>query len=101
MFFLIFITRYIIEKNTDNDSGTYYIKYNGKTEKGGTLERYKDLSNNLDVKYNYDVNGIRTNINGIDTKYYLENADIIYEQRGNNKLYYLYCVVVNDVTPKK
>ncbi len=40
----------------------------------------------------YYVNRIRTEkeINGVTTKYHLENSSIIYEERGNNTIYYLY-----------
>ncbi len=59
---------------------------------GRNLETYKDPNKNLDIKYKYDVDGIRVNkiVNGKETKYYLEDDDIIYEQRGNNTIYYLH-----------
>lgn len=40
----------------------------------------------------YNQDGIRTKkeVNGIETQYYLENNNIIYESRNNNFLYYLY-----------
>ncbi len=40
----------------------------------------------------YYINRIRTEkeINGVTTKYHLENSSIIYEQQGNNTIYYLY-----------
>ncbi len=59
---------------------------------GRTLKSYKDSSKNIDVSYTYDVDGIRTSkiVNGVETKYYLENDDIIYEQRGDYVIYYLY-----------
>ncbi len=59
---------------------------------GRSLNSYKDTSKNLEINYKYNKDGIRTekNVNGEITKYYLENNNIIYEQRGNNTIYYLY-----------
>ncbi len=59
---------------------------------GRSLSSYKDTSKNLNINYKYDRNGIRTEkeINGVTTKYHLENSSIIYEERGNNTIYYLY-----------
>lgn len=59
---------------------------------GRSLYNYSDSSNDLDIIYDYDVNGIRTSkiVNGNQTKYYLENSNIIYEKRGTDTLYYLY-----------
>lgn len=59
---------------------------------GKSLCNYSDNSKNLDVSYQYNENGIRTSkvVNGVETKYYLENSNIVYEKRGNDELYYLY-----------
>ena len=59
---------------------------------GRTLNEYNDLNKNLEISYNYDVDGMRTSktINGIETKYYLENDNIIYEKKGDKIIYYLY-----------
>ena len=59
---------------------------------GRSLSSYQDTSKNLNINYKYNRDGIRTEkeINGVTTKYYLENSNIIYEQRGNNTIYYLY-----------
>ena len=59
---------------------------------GRSLNTYKDPTKNLDIQYKYDADGIRISkiVNGEETKYYLEDDDIIYEQRGNNIIYYLY-----------
>ena len=53
---------------------------------GRILYGYSDSFNNLDIIYDYDVNCIRGN----QTRYYLENSNIIYEQKGTDTLYYLY-----------
>lgn len=59
---------------------------------GRSLKSYKDTTKNQEINYKYNKDGIREekNINGEITKYYLENNNIIYEQRGNNTIYYLY-----------
>lgn len=59
---------------------------------GRSLNTYKDTNKNLDIKYKYNLDGIRTSkiVNNIETKYYLEEDNIIYEQQGNNIIYYLY-----------
>ena len=59
---------------------------------GRSLSSYADTTKNLNISYEYNVDGIRTSkvVNGVETKYYLENSNIIYEQRGNNLIYYLY-----------
>lgn len=59
---------------------------------GKSLYTYDDTSKNLEVSYKYNVNGIRTSkiVNGIETKYYLENNHIVFEQKGNDLIYYLY-----------
>ena len=43
------------------------------------------------VSYKYNVNGIRISkaVDTLETKYYLEDSDIVFEQTGNNMLYYL------------
>lgn len=62
---------------------------------GRSLNSYVDGTKNLDISYKYNIDGIRTSkiVNGIETKYYLENSNIIYEEKGNNKIYYLYDAV--------
>ena len=59
---------------------------------GRSLSTYEDTTKNLNISYEYNVDGIRTAkiVNQVETKYYLENSNIIYEQRGNNLIYYLY-----------
>jgi len=56
---------------------------------GRELKHYED--NNLIIDYNYNKDGIRTSkiINGVETKYYLENTNIIFEETNNNMIYYL------------
>lgn len=62
---------------------------------GRSLNSYVDGTKNLDISYKYNIDGIRTSkiVNGIETKYYLENSNIIYEEKGNNRIYYLYDAV--------
>lgn len=59
---------------------------------GRTLSNYQNLSPNLNVSYKYNADGVRESktVNNVETKYFLEGTDIIYEQRGNNIIYYLY-----------
>jgi len=42
-------------------------------------------------QYQYNVNGIRTSktVNNVETKYYIEGTKIIFEQKGNNVIYYI------------
>lgn len=44
------------------------------------------------INYDYNIDGIRTSkkINGVETKYYLENSKIIVEKTNNNMIYYIY-----------
>lgn len=59
---------------------------------GRTLDAYSDISKNLNIKYKYNSNGIRTSkkVNGIETKYFLENNNIIFETRNRDVIYYFY-----------
>ncbi len=59
---------------------------------GRSLSSYQDTSKNLNINYKYNRDGIRAEkeINGVTTKYHLENSSIIYEERGNSTIYYLY-----------
>lgn len=56
---------------------------------GRSLKCYKDLTNTINYKYNKD--GIRTSKirNNIETNYYLEGTNIIFEKTGNNILYFM------------
>lgn len=59
---------------------------------GRSLSTYTDTSKALTVNYKYNEDGIRIakTVNGVESKYFLEGNDIVYEQRGNDLLYYLY-----------
>lgn len=59
---------------------------------GRSLNSYQDTSKNLNITYKYNQDGIRISktVNGIETKYYLEGNRIIYEERNNNLIHYLY-----------
>lgn len=57
---------------------------------GRELSSYNHETNNITYKYNQD--GIRTSkiVNGIETKYYLEGTNIIFTQKGNEVVHYIY-----------
>ncbi len=57
---------------------------------GRSLSQYSD--NNLNIYYEYNVDGIRISktVNGIKTNYYVEDNDIIFEKTGNSVIQYLY-----------
>ena len=59
---------------------------------GRSLSSYSDSSKGLNISYQYNVNGIRTSkiVNAVETKYFLEDSNIIYEKRENDTIYYLY-----------
>ncbi len=59
---------------------------------GRSLSGYENTAKNLFISYQYNADGIRTLklVNGVETKYYLENSNIIFEQRGNDIIHYLY-----------
>ena len=59
---------------------------------GRQLNSYSDTSKNLNVNYKYNEKGIRISktINNIETKYYLDNSNIIFEERGNDLIEYIY-----------
>lgn len=59
---------------------------------GRSLNSYMDTSKALNIGYEYNANGIRKSktINGVETKYILENNNIVYESRGEDIIYYLY-----------
>ena len=66
-----------------SESNTYAINYT-----------YTDIENvaNQTITYKYNESWIRTQktVNGTTTKYYLEGSKVIYEQTGNNVIYYIY-----------
>lgn len=59
---------------------------------GRNLKKYTDNAKQLIVNYEYDANNIRTKktVNGKEIEFYLENNNIIYEDRGEIQIYYLY-----------
>ena len=59
---------------------------------GRNLKTYSNISKNLHIDYKYNYEGIRTTKIVNDTKidYFLEDNQIIYENRGNDLIYYLY-----------
>lgn len=58
---------------------------------GNQLSEYIDETRNLNIKYEYNLEGIRTSktINGELTKYYLENDNVIVEKTENDMIQYL------------
>ncbi len=59
---------------------------------GKELNSYQDMSKNLNVGFQYNKEGIRIKkvVNNVETNYYLDENRIIYEQRGNDLIHYLY-----------
>lgn len=56
---------------------------------GRELESYSDSINSTTYKYNFDAIRLSKTVNGVETKYYLEDNDIIFEKTGNNVLYFM------------
>lgn len=56
---------------------------------GRELSSYNDGINTISYKYDADGLRISKTKNGIETKYYLEGCDVVFEKTGNNVLYYL------------
>ena len=56
---------------------------------GRELSNYANSETN--ISYKYDLKGIRTSkiVNGIETIYFTENSNIIFEKTGNNVIYYI------------
>lgn len=59
---------------------------------GRSLNSYTDSGKNLNISYQYNQDGIRTKkiVNGVTTDYFLEDRHIIYEEKNNEVIYYLY-----------
>lgn len=56
------------------------------------LKRIWNSDNTLNVKYEYNKDGIRTSkqVNGVNrTEYYLEGSNIVVAKTGNNVLYFI------------
>ena len=53
---------------------------------GRMLKRYQDSSKNLDILYKYNDDGIRISktVNNVETRYYVENGNVVCEKTGNN-----------------
>lgn len=56
---------------------------------GRELESYNDGVNSITYKYNVDAIRLSKTVNGIETKYYLEDNDVVYEKTGDNVLYFM------------
>lgn len=105
------IENYVYEYN-DTDWKDLLTKYDGKNilyddignpvsidnnitfewTNGRHLKKYIDTQNNIVVDYKYNLNDVRESkiVNGTEIKYYMEDNRIIYEQKDNQKIYYLY-----------
>jgi len=61
-------------------------------QNGRQLVTYTDTAQNLSVEYKYNDGGLRTEktVNNLKTKYFLEGSKVIYEQTGNDLIYYSY-----------
>ena len=57
---------------------------------GRQLNSYIDLNNTVNYKYNAEGIRINKTVNNILTRYYLEGQKIIFEQTGENVIYYIY-----------
>lgn len=59
---------------------------------GKELREYSDASKDLLINYKYDIDGkrIAKTINGVETKYYLDGNNIIFEKTNDNVIYYIY-----------
>jgi len=59
---------------------------------GRQLSKYEDSDNCLVATYKYNLDGIRVEktVNGVTTKYYLEDNKIIYCEVGSNVIYFMY-----------
>ena len=59
---------------------------------GRMLKRYQDSSKNLDILYKYNDDGIRISktVNNVETRYYVENGNVVCEKTGNNIIHYMY-----------
>lgn len=57
---------------------------------GRQLNGYSDLDNNITYKYNKDGIRIEKNVNGLITRYYLENNKIIFCEKDQDMLYFMY-----------
>lgn len=71
---------------------TQYKNYTYEWINGRELNRIINSSNNSIISYKYNHKGKRIGktINNNETKYYLEDNRIIFEEKNNNLIYYLY-----------
>ena len=86
------LTKYNNEEITYDNIGnplTIGSNINLTWTNGRELSTYQDENNVINYKYNKDGIRISKEINSEGTKYYLENNKIMFEQKGNNMLYYI------------
>lgn len=72
---------------------TWYNEKELIWQNGRQLRDFNDWDNKQSITYKYNENGIRTQktVNGYEvTNYYLDGTNVIYEQTGNNIIYYTY-----------
>ena len=68
------------------------LSYRGKTMDWEGRQLVSLTGTNLNVSYTYDADGIRTKktVNGTVIQYFYSGGQLVYEERGNEKLHYLY-----------
>ena len=71
------------------------LTYDGNNytwQNGIELAGITNSSKNQTITYKYNDSGIRTQktVNGVTTNYYLDGSKVIYEQTGENIIYYIY-----------
>ncbi len=71
---------------------TQYKSDSFEWKNGRELYKFTNNLNNSVVTYEYNDKGYRISktINGVKTKYHLENKKIIFEETNNNYIYYIY-----------
>ena len=59
---------------------------------GKELHKYVNSTSNQIIEYKYNIDGTRISktINGIETKYFMDGTNIIFEETENSIIYYLY-----------
>ncbi len=59
---------------------------------GKELNKYVNTSKNQTIEYKYNIDGIRISktINGVETRYFIDGQNIMFEETKKNTIYYLY-----------
>lgn len=71
---------------------TQFGEYNYEWKNGKELTKITNNANNSIINYYYNSQGKRVGktVGNIQTKYFLDGNNIIFEERNNNNIYYLY-----------